>query len=244
MEHTFQYDVALSFAGEDRTVAEALAQVLVDARVRVFYDKYEEATLWGKDLYQHLQAVYRDTARYCVVLVSNAYARKFWTRHELRQAQERAFRDRQEYILPLRLDDTELPGMNSTVGFLDLRTMDVATVGVRVLEKLKGTALPPPTTSTHLRGYKLADGHLAPSGTLKGPLAVPPVCGASTFPCVTSIEDVGQLRRASEWFGIESEGVRESIAAAARCASDEIEQMWSVAIGPLTCPAFFGPAET
>src|SRR6267142_6778518 len=144
MTDTFQYDVALSFAGEDRAVAEALAQVLVDARVRVFYDKYEEATLWGKDLYQHFQTVYRDTARYCVVLISTAYARKLWTRHELRQAQERAFRERQEYILPLRLDDTELPGMNSTVGFLDLRIMDVATVGLRVLEKLKGTAPLPP----------------------------------------------------------------------------------------------------
>jgi hypothetical protein len=83
MAEVFQYDVALSFAGEDRSVAEALAQALRDSGARVFYDRYEQATLWGKDLYQHLQTVYRDTARYCVVFVSAAYARKLWTRHEL-----------------------------------------------------------------------------------------------------------------------------------------------------------------
>src|SRR4051794_14133025 len=90
MSTSAQYDVALSFAGEDRDVAEALATRLRDAGVRVFYDRYEQATLWGKDLYQHLQLVYRDTARYCVVFVSANYARKLWTRHELAQAQARA----------------------------------------------------------------------------------------------------------------------------------------------------------
>jgi hypothetical protein len=69
MADIFQYDVALSFAGEDRSIAEALAQALRDAGIRVFYDDYERAALWGKDLYQHLQTVYRDTARYCVVFI-------------------------------------------------------------------------------------------------------------------------------------------------------------------------------
>src|SRR6185503_19148594 len=117
----FDYDLALSFAGEDRQVAENLASLLVRDGIRVFYDSYEKAALWGKDLYQHLQGVYRDKARYCVVFVSAAYSRKLWTKHELRQAQARAFRERQEYILPIRLDDTEIPGLNPTTGYIDLR---------------------------------------------------------------------------------------------------------------------------
>lgn len=61
--------------------------------VRVFYDRYEKSALWGKDLYQHLQTVYRDRARFCVVFISQAYAQRIWTRHELRQAQARAFEE-------------------------------------------------------------------------------------------------------------------------------------------------------
>jgi len=66
-ENDYEYDVALSFAGEDRAVVESLASLLRDDGVRVFYDRYEQAQLWGKDFYQHLTSVYRDKAQYCIV---------------------------------------------------------------------------------------------------------------------------------------------------------------------------------
>jgi hypothetical protein len=72
----FEYDVVLSFAGEDRKHAEQLYDILKREKVRVFYDLAEQHGLWGKDLYQHLQAIYRDKARYCVVFVSKYYAKK------------------------------------------------------------------------------------------------------------------------------------------------------------------------
>lgn len=136
----FEFDVALSFAGEDRQLAEALATQLRAAGVAVFYDRYEQARLWGKDLYQHLQSVYKDRARYCVVFVSQHYARKLWTSHELRQAQARAFSESQEYLLPIRLDDTALPGVNETVGYVDAREIDVGGICDLLLEKLAMSA--------------------------------------------------------------------------------------------------------
>lgn len=135
-ERTLDYDVALSFAGEDRDLAESLATELVAQGIRVFYDRYEQADLWGKDLYQHLQTVYCDKAFFCVVFLSKAYAQKLWTRHELRQAQERAFRENREYILPLRLDDTQIPGINETTGYLDLGTCSIKQVADFLIEKL------------------------------------------------------------------------------------------------------------
>jgi len=134
----FDYDIAFSFAGEDRAVVEELATKLTNEGVRVFYDAYEKAALWGKDLYQHLQVVYRDRARYCIVIVSAAYARKLWPRHELKQAQARAFKEHSEYILPVRLDDTEIPGLNSTTGYIDLREHSVDDLEKVVLQKLFG----------------------------------------------------------------------------------------------------------
>lgn len=136
METTHEFDVALSFAGEDRSVAEELSNVLAKYKVRVFYDMKEQAALWGKDLYQHLQRVYKDKAAYCVVFVSKHYSEKLWTKHELKQAQARAFQQDREYILPVRLDDTEIPGMNHTVGYIDLRTTTIAKIAGLLLEKL------------------------------------------------------------------------------------------------------------
>jgi len=136
----FEYDVALSFADEDRSHAEAVATQLKSRGTRVFYDLYEQADLWGKDLYQHLQTVYRDKARFCVIFVSADYARKLWTRHELQQAQARAFAEHAEYILPVRLDETALPGLNSTVGYLDGRKHDAGAIVDMLLKKLEGSS--------------------------------------------------------------------------------------------------------
>jgi hypothetical protein len=131
-----EYDVALSFAGEDREYADLLARILKDADVSVFYDLFETASLWGKDLFQHFAEIYKSKARFCVVFVSKHYKQTKWTIHELQNAQARLFTERSEYILPIRLDDTELPGLNETIGYIDLHKTGLAAVAEALLEKL------------------------------------------------------------------------------------------------------------
>jgi len=135
-KHNYEYDVALSFAGEDRLRAEELAKLLAEQSVKVFYHEFAKATLWGKDLYQHLATIYKDRARYCVVFVSNAYVSKNWTKHELQHAQARSFESDREYILPLRIDDAVLPGLAPTIGYLDIHRTKMAQVAAALLEKL------------------------------------------------------------------------------------------------------------
>jgi hypothetical protein len=134
----FQFDVALSFAGEDRQYVEAVADQLRSNGVEVFYDRYEQATLWGKDLYEHLDHVYQQAARYCILFVSEQYASKVWTSHERKSAQARALRENEEYILPVRFDDTEIPGLRSTVGYIDARTTTSDQLVDLVLKKIQG----------------------------------------------------------------------------------------------------------
>lgn len=142
-EGEFEYDVALSFAGEDRGFVEIAASRLRELGVRVFYDDYEKVELWGKDLYEHLDYVYQRAARFCVIFVSVNYAKKVWTNHERKSAQARAITEAGEYVLPFRFDDTELPGLRRTVGYLDSSVVDAATladlinrkIGPRVREK-------------------------------------------------------------------------------------------------------------
>jgi hypothetical protein len=134
------YDVALSFAGEDRSLVEEVAVGLRRRRVRVFYDRFEQAELWGKDLYQHLFDVYSSKARYCVVFVSEHYVTKPWTRHEIKAAQAKQFVSESEYILPVRLDDSRLPGLAPTVGYVDARNLNAEGIVQLIAEKLGRTS--------------------------------------------------------------------------------------------------------
>src|SRR5262249_23235511 len=137
--HQFKYDVVLSFAKPERELAEELARLLTSSGVRVFYDYDNQADLWGRNLYQHLQEVYRDQSRYCVPFLSAAYAAKAWTNHELEQAQARAFSSNMPYILPIRVDDTPIPGINPTTAFVDLRQKTLSEVATLICTKLFGS---------------------------------------------------------------------------------------------------------
>ncbi|HEY5705454.1 MAG TPA: TIR domain-containing protein [Terrimicrobiaceae bacterium] len=132
----FDYDVCLSFAGEDRNYVAKVAAALKSRGIRVFYDRYEEVRFWGKDLYEHLHEVYSQLARYCVVFISKHYGKKLWTDHERKSAQERAFKQHAEYLLPVRFDDTRLPGMRSTVGYLSVQSMAPKALADRIAAKL------------------------------------------------------------------------------------------------------------
>src|SRR6266496_948287 len=76
--------------------------------------------LWGKNLADHLGAVYSNS-RYVVIFVSKYYADKVWPNHERQHAQARALRNQDDTILPARFDDTEIPGLPSTINYINLR---------------------------------------------------------------------------------------------------------------------------
>jgi len=135
----FRYHIAISFASENREVVEEYAQPLTENKVTVFYDKDEQANLWGKDLYERLDQIYRTQAEYCVMFISKDYAKKLWTNHERKSAQARAFKENREYILPVKLDDTEIPGILETVGYIDLRKTTINELVNLSLEKLGRT---------------------------------------------------------------------------------------------------------
>lgn len=132
----FEYDVVISFAGEDREVAEQILSELQSRKITCFYDNDNDADLWGKDLYSHLAYIYGKAGKYCIMILSEHYARKLWTRHERIQAQARAFREKQEYILPIRLDETEIPGIAETIGYIDYSNTTPALIADKVLQKL------------------------------------------------------------------------------------------------------------
>ena len=133
-----KYDIAISFAGADRSVALGIASELTSEGVSVFYDEFEKADLWGKDLYEHLISIYKDNSKYCLMLLSESYSKKLWTSHERKAAQARAFTENKEYILPLKLDDTEVTAILGTTGYIDYRSETDKSVAKLILKKLWG----------------------------------------------------------------------------------------------------------
>jgi TIR domain len=141
-----KYHVALSFAGEDREYVDRVAAQLASDGVDVFYDKYEEANLWGKDLYSHLKDVYEKSAIFTVMFISEHYKDKLWTNHERKAAQARAFEESdEEYILPAFFGKPiEVPGLTKTTGYISLSKKTPEQVAQLITDKLvaAGVTLP------------------------------------------------------------------------------------------------------
>lgn len=89
VEFENRYDFALSFAGEDRSVAEELFRQLQDAESEVFYDKNEQHRILAVDIEEYLRPIYQSEARFVLVLLSRSYPKKVWTKFESDQFKER-----------------------------------------------------------------------------------------------------------------------------------------------------------
>lgn len=140
----YLYDVAISFAGPDREHALSLKEALSARGLRVFYypDPSRQADLWGEDGYRKLYEIFNSQALYCLVLLSKHYVDRKWTLHELRAAQARQLESKEPYILPIRLDDSRLPGEAPTRIYLTLEEQSyveiAGMVAARVLKRRLG----------------------------------------------------------------------------------------------------------
>lgn len=134
MSKRFEFDVALSFAGEQREYVKKVAACLHYNGIRVFFDEYED--LWGEDMYLHFDNIFQNKARFAVVFGSKEYAQKLWPSHELKSIFARAISQNEAYMLPVRFDDTVIPGIRSTIKYEDARKISPEELCQKILRKL------------------------------------------------------------------------------------------------------------
>ncbi len=135
----YTFDFAISYAGEDRRLAERIAAALTERGASVFYDRYFRSALLGRSLRKDLAIVYGPSTRFFVPLISKYYVAKDCTNYEWQIAKEEEKKRSAEFILPIRLDDSNLIGLHGDIGFCDLRenSMEfVESVVQDLLEKL------------------------------------------------------------------------------------------------------------
>jgi TIR domain len=142
-----RWDVALSFSGAQRDYVRQVAETLTLRGVRCFYDADQQVDLWGRHLAETLPDVYGQQAAAVVVFISAEYAAGDWTRLERRAALERAARERREFVLPARFDDTSLPGLLGDMVTVNLRTMTPGQFAEMIAAKLATLAITKPAST-------------------------------------------------------------------------------------------------
>lgn len=132
----YTFDFAISFSRECRPQATELAALLVDKGASVFYDHSYLEHLLGKQLDDELGWIFGSATRFFVPFVSAGYTARPWPQYEWSIAKLEAERREEEFILPLRVDDSHLVGLLDTVGYLDLRDHELPQVAELLMSKL------------------------------------------------------------------------------------------------------------
>ena len=130
------FQVALSFAGEQRDYVREVAKSLAARRIAVFYDEFESNVLWGRDGVEHFHQIYSQKTQYVIMFISAEYVAKAWTRLERRAAISRQIKDDAEYILPVRFDNSKVPGLLDTMQYLSADHYTPAQLAVEIAKKI------------------------------------------------------------------------------------------------------------
>jgi hypothetical protein len=89
MEFPSRYDFALSFAGPDRAVAEAIFSSLEEREFETFYDRNEQHRILAEDVEDYLRPIYQTDAEFVLVLLGPEYPNRVWTKFESQQFKDR-----------------------------------------------------------------------------------------------------------------------------------------------------------
>ena len=84
-----KFDVALTFAGEDRSFVEKLKKCLESQGYSVFYDFDYQHDILGQDVEEYLKPIYSKECRYVVAVIGEMYGRKQWTELEYQNYRDR-----------------------------------------------------------------------------------------------------------------------------------------------------------
>ena len=116
-----RYDVALSFAGTERHLAEAIFNNLQARELEVFYDKNEQHRILAQDVEDYLRPIYQSDAQFVVVLLSREYPKRIWTKFESEQFKQRF---KKGGVIPIWFSDAP-PGVFDESGRVGGITFDV-----------------------------------------------------------------------------------------------------------------------
>ena len=138
--------VSFSFAGEQRDLVCAIAEVVEDVvgQPNVFLDEWFEHYIAGDDADLRLREIYGERSALVVVCISERYGDKPWTRAEhaairarLMQARSAGDKRAQLGILPIRVGDGDIEGIPFNTIVPDVRGLTPAQTAKLIVERLR-----------------------------------------------------------------------------------------------------------
>jgi hypothetical protein len=151
---SYRFQIALSFPGESRARVQQIAENLSVSvpKESILYDRWLAPELARPNLDIYLTDLYKKESLFLVFFLSGHYAQKEWCGLEWRVGRDLLKQKQEPRLMPLRLDDAEIPGFHSIDGYLDIRDLSDAQVANAILERLAtlsdGQRFPPVPTTT------------------------------------------------------------------------------------------------
>jgi hypothetical protein len=110
----YEFDFAISFAGENRGLARQISSQLEVLDCAVFFDELFENNYLGKAWNKSFQDIFRNRSRLVVCLLDSHHNEKIWPTFERECFEPRVA---EEAVIPIYLDDTPFVGIpKDTVG--------------------------------------------------------------------------------------------------------------------------------
>ncbi len=107
-DRNYEFDFAISFAGENRDLAKLISDQLTLLDCTVFYDEYYEANYLGHAWSDQFKRIFGESSRLVVCLLDRNHKDKIWPTFErecfIPRVEERA-------VIPIYLDDSVFPGI-------------------------------------------------------------------------------------------------------------------------------------
>ena len=104
----YEFDIAISFAGENRELARAITEQLEMLDTHVFFDENFDANYLGRAWRTEFDRIFSHDSRLVVCLLDSHHNEKMWTTFE-----RECFRPRvaDASVIPIMLDDTKFVGI-------------------------------------------------------------------------------------------------------------------------------------
>lgn len=108
----YEYDVAISFAGENRNLAKHIANQLESLDITVFFDEMFEANFLGHTWTKVFKEIFSEKSRFVLCLLDSYHEQKIWPTFEREHFAPRVV---EQSVIPVYLDDTKFVGIPSDV---------------------------------------------------------------------------------------------------------------------------------
>jgi hypothetical protein len=132
------FDIVISFGRSDRKVAHEIRDHLINQDLRVFYDADYRHKLLGEDLAVLLHRIYFDKSRYAIAVISEGFVESKWASNiEWRSVLARMASQQHGYVLPYFVQQVEVPGLQSTIGYISAEEFTPTEFAQIVVKKLR-----------------------------------------------------------------------------------------------------------